>query len=195
MFFYTGCVVSKVALTADSPWFGWLQCLSHPSLLLTSDTNPLTHAFEAAMANEFEAQILVCAPGQLIPSGPGYTNSSFQLSDMIGPTPGSTVEPISQAFGSLRSHIWRDFGFMFIFIAAYIIIGALESEYRNVSASTVAILQFKKTRNAEKRGKKQVQDIENQRAQSLGTIFVEDEKKEAEGKKCISLFIGDSIFT
>jgi ATP-binding cassette, subfamily G (WHITE), member 2, SNQ2 len=26
MFFYTGYIVSRVALIADSPWFGWLYC-------------------------------------------------------------------------------------------------------------------------------------------------------------------------
>jgi ATP-binding cassette, subfamily G (WHITE), member 2, SNQ2 len=26
MFFYTGYIVSKIALIADSPWFGWLYC-------------------------------------------------------------------------------------------------------------------------------------------------------------------------
>lgn len=26
MFFYTGYIVSKVALIQDSPWFGWLYC-------------------------------------------------------------------------------------------------------------------------------------------------------------------------
>jgi ABC-type multidrug transport system permease subunit len=27
MFFYTGYIVSKVALIADSPWFGWFYCM------------------------------------------------------------------------------------------------------------------------------------------------------------------------
>jgi ATP-binding cassette subfamily G (WHITE) protein 2 (SNQ2) len=150
------------------------------------------------MANEFEGQNFVCAPSQLIPSGPGYTNSAFQSCDIIGATPGSTIVSggayIEQAFGFSRSHIWRNFGFMFIFIVAYILLGALGSEYMNFGASGAATLQFKKTKQA-KEGKNPVPDIENQRAQSLGTVVVDDEKKEDDGKKDISLSTGDSIFT
>ena len=132
MFFYTGYIVSKVALIADSPWFGWLYC-TLPSNHTDIDTNPLAFAFEAVMANEFEGQNFPCDPSQLVPSGPGYTNSAFQSCDIVGAIPGSTVVSggayISQAFGFSRSHIWRNFGIIFIFIIAYIIIGVIGSEY------------------------------------------------------------------
>lgn len=166
-------------------------------LKLMLDTNPLAYAFEAVMANEFEGQNFPCDPSQLVPSGSGYTNSAFQSCAIVGSTPGSTVVSggayISKAFGFSRGHLWRNFGFMFIFTIAYIILGALGSEIMNFGASGAATLQFKKT----KRGKKIVQDtrrtddLERQRTESMGQVTVVDE----ETKKDIALKTGDSIFT
>ena len=197
MFSYTGYLVSKMALIGNSPWFGWLYCTSPLSSELRSDTNPLAYAFEAVMANEFEGQNFPCDPSQLVPSGPGYTNSAFQSCAIIGSTPGSTVVSgaayISEAFGFSRGHVWRNFGFMFIFTIAYIILGALGSEIMNFGASGAATLQFKKTR----RGKEVVQDtrrtddLERQRTENMGTVTVVDEER----KKDIALHTGDSIFT
>jgi ATP-binding cassette, subfamily G (WHITE), member 2, SNQ2 len=158
----------------------------------------LAFAFEAVMANEFEGQDFPCDPSQLVPSGPGYTNSAFQSCDVVGATPGSTVVSggayISKAFGFSRSHIWRNFGIMFIFIIAYIIIGVTGSEYMNFGASGAATLQFAKTKRAKEvvQENNQVDDIEKQRNESLGTMAADDEKNE---KKDIALLTGDSIFT
>jgi len=199
MFSYTGYLVSKIALIGNSPWFGWLYCtllLLFPTVLIP-DTNPFAYAFEAVMANEFEGQNFPCAPSQLVPSGPGYTNGAFQSCAIIGSTPGSTVVSgaayISEAFGFSRSHVWRNFGFMFIFTIANIVLGALGSEVMNFGSSGAATIQFKKT----KRGKAVVQDtrrtddLERQRTESMGTITMLDE----ETKKEIALHTGDSIFT
>src|SRR5208282_314217 len=95
--------------------------------------------------------------------------------------------------GFSRSHIWRNFGIMFIFIFAYIIIGAIGSECMTFGASGAATLQFSKTKRAKDvvKEKSQVDDVEKQRNESLGTVLV-DEKSE---KKNIALSTGDSIFT
>src|SRR5204863_6562746 len=110
------------------------------------ETNPLAYAFEAVMANEFEGENCPCDPNQLVPSGPGYTNSAFQSSAIIGSAPGSTVVSgaayISDAFGFSRSHVWRNFGFLFMFTLAYVIIGALGSEIMTFGSSGAPTLQF-----------------------------------------------------
>jgi ATP-binding cassette, subfamily G (WHITE), member 2, SNQ2 len=146
------------------------------------------------MANEFEGQNFPCDPSQLVPTGPGYNNSAFQTCDIIGSTPGSTFVSggnyIAVAFGFSRSHIWRNFGFMFIFIFAYIILGAIGSEYMTFGASGAATLQFSKTKRAKDVvQKRQVEDIEKQRQESIPTVVDSDEKKD------IALSTGDSIFT
>jgi ATP-binding cassette, subfamily G (WHITE), member 2, SNQ2 len=168
-----------------------------PSFLvvLTLDTNPLAYAFEAVMANEFEGRNFQCDPSQLVPSGPGYTNTAFQSCAVIGSTAGSTVVSggryIAEAFGYSRSHIWRNFGFMFIFIIAYIIITAIGSEVMTFGASGGSTLQFAKTKRVKEivTDKRKVGDLERQRTESVGTAMVDDEKKD------IALSTGDSIFT
>ena len=165
--------------------------------MLRSDTNPFAYAFEAVMANEFEGQNFPCDPSHLVPSGPGYTNNVFQSCAIVGSTPGSAIVSggayISEAFGFSRGHLWRNFGFMFIFTITYIILGALGSEIMNFGSSGAATLQFKRT----KRGKQVVQDnrrtndLERQRTESLGAITITDEAT----KKDIVLQTGDSIFT
>jgi ATP-binding cassette subfamily G (WHITE) protein 2 (SNQ2) len=158
------------------------------------DINPLAYAFEAVMANEFEGRNFPCAPSQLVPSGPGYTNSQFQTCAVIGSTSGSTTVSganyIAAAFGYSRAHLWRNFGFMFIFIIAYIAVAALGSEIMTFGASGAATLQFAKTRRAREvvEDKRKVEDPERQRHESVVTA-VEDEKKD------ITLTTGDAIFT
>lgn len=117
-------------------------------------------------------------------------------SNIIGATPGSTLVSggnyISKAFGFSRSHIWRNFGIMFISIFAYIIIGAIGSEYMAFGASGAVTLQFSKTKRAKDAvQERNVDDIEKQRQESI-PIVVEEEKDE---KKDIALSTGDSIFT
>jgi ATP-binding cassette, subfamily G (WHITE), member 2, SNQ2 len=161
-----------------------------------ADTNPLAYAFEAVMANEFEGRTFQCDPTQLVPSGPGYTNSAFQSCAIIGSTSGSTVVSggryIAEAFGYSRSHIWRNFGFMFIFIIAYIVIAAIGSEVMTFGASGGSTLQFAKTKRVKEivQDKRKVGDLERQRTESVGTAEVVDDEK-----KDIALSTGDSIFT
>jgi len=167
------------------------------SVTANSDTNPLAYAFEAVMANEFEGKNFPCDPSQLVPSGPGYTNSAFQSCNVIGATPGSTIvsgkDYISEAFGYSRSHIWRNFGIIFIFIFAYIILGMIGSEYMTFGASGAATLQFSKTKRSKNvmQEMKRADDVEKQRQESLGTQAV----TESDSEKDTVLSTGDSIFT
>jgi len=149
------------------------------------------------MANEFEGRTFPCDPSGLVPSGPEYTNSAFQSCSIIGATPGSTLVSggnyISEAFGFSRSHIWRNFGIILIFIFAYIIIGVIGSEYMTFGTSGAATLQFSKTKRSKNVIKdiNKVDDVEKQRQESLGTLTV----AESDNEKGIVLSTGDSIFT
>lgn len=158
------------------------------------DTNPLAYAFEAVMANEFEGRVFQCDPSQLVPSGPGYTNSAFQSCAVIGSTPGSLMVSgsnyIATAFGFSRAHIWRNFGLIFIFIIAYILFGMLGSEVMHFTSSGGSTLQFARTKKAHAlvEEKRKTDDLEKQRRASLATEL-------GDTKKDIRLMAGDSIFT
>jgi len=194
-FFYTGYIVTKIALIDHSPWFGWLYCIT-PHYHTKLDTNPLAYAFESVMANEFEGLDFRCDPTQLVPSGPGYNNSVFQSCAIIGSTPGSTIVSggayISKAYGFSRAHIWRNFGFMFIFVIAYIVIAMIGSEYMTFGGSGAATLQFAKTKRTKNVVSEmhKVDDLEMQRRASTTHKLQEEYEK-----KDISLTTSDAIFT
>jgi ATP-binding cassette, subfamily G (WHITE), member 2, SNQ2 len=194
-FFYTGYIVTRMALIDNSPWFGWLYC-NFLCYIANLDTNPLAYAFEAVMANQFEGQDWRCDPSQIVPSGPSYNNSLFQSCAIAGATSGSTIVSggayISQAYGFSRAHIWRNFGIMFIFIIAYIILGMIGSEYMTFGGSGAATLQFTKTKRTKNVALEmnKVDDLEMQRRAST-TLKIQEEYE----KKDISLTTSDAIFT
>jgi ATP-binding cassette, subfamily G (WHITE), member 2, SNQ2 len=164
--------------------------------LANLDTNPLAYAFEAIMANQFEGLDFACATSQLVPGGPSYNNSLFQSCAVIGSTSGSTIVSggayISKAYGFSRSHIWRNFGIMFIFIFAYIIIGSIGSEYMTFNgngASTTQFTKTKRTKNVVSEMNK-IDDLEMQRrASNTAKLHEEYEKRD------ISLTTSDAVFT
>lgn len=57
---YTGYVIPKPQLLQQKIWFGWFYY-----------TNPIAYSFEAVLTNEFSGRVMPCAPGQLVPQGPG----------------------------------------------------------------------------------------------------------------------------
>jgi ATP-binding cassette, subfamily G (WHITE), member 2, SNQ2 len=164
---------------------------------LITDTNPLAYAFEAIMANEFEGHNFLCDPSQLVPSGPGYTNPAFQTCGIVGAVPGSTVVSgaryIAAAFGYSRSHIWRDFGLMFVFIIGYIILGALGSEIMRFDSVGGTTLQFKKTRPAVEvvQDNRRANDLERQKTENMPSTLGDFSTEE----KDVRLSTDDSIFT
>ncbi|KAB8291253.1 hypothetical protein EYC80_009940 [Monilinia laxa] len=100
---YTGYVIPKPQLVSDYIWFGWLYYI-----------NPLSYSFEAVISDEFYNKNIPCAPDQIVPSGPGYTNPEFQGCASTGAEVGSLSVPgsryLEESFNYSRSHLWRNFG-------------------------------------------------------------------------------------
>lgn len=74
----------------------------------------MAYSFEAVLTDEFYNRELECAPSQLVPNGPGYTNSAYQGCAVTGADVGSLSVPgsryLSESFGYSRSNLWRNFG-------------------------------------------------------------------------------------
>lgn len=113
---YTGYLIQKPAM---HPWLGWIFWI-----------NPMAYAFEAILATEFKNSIIDCTDSNLIPTGPGYSNSNHQSCAGVG---GAVQGEISltgdQYLNSLSystSHIWRNFGILWawwiLFVAATVIL-------------------------------------------------------------------------
>ncbi|CAG7941378.1 unnamed protein product [Penicillium olsonii] len=104
---YAGYMIARPSMHM---WFGWIFYV-----------NPMAYAFEALAANEFHGKIIPCAGTNLIPSGDGYSDSSYQAcSGVPGATPGATFVTGDQYLGALSysaGHIWRNFGIIWAFWA------------------------------------------------------------------------------
>lgn len=109
---YTGFMIQYHQM---KPWFIWLYWL-----------NPFAYAFDSLLSNEFKGTIIPCVGGNLIPSGPGYDDPNHQsCAGVIGAIQGETSvfgEDYLNALGYVPHNIWRNFGVLWGWWAAYVAI-------------------------------------------------------------------------
>ncbi|KAI5864255.1 ABC-2 type transporter [Durotheca rogersii] len=136
---YTGYLIPPSSM---HPWFGWLRWI-----------NWLQYGFESLMSNEFYNLQLDCVPPFLVPEGPGVS-SRYQSCTLAGSSPGSTVVAgaayIQQSFSYTRTHLWRNFGFLWAFLGFFLIVGMLGMEMMKPNAGGAAVTVFKRGQVAKK---------------------------------------------
>ena len=142
---YTGYVISKPVLLSQKIWFGWIIHI-----------NPLSYAFEAVVSNEFHGRMMECAPGQLVPQGPGVLPEN-QGCAIPGAHLGNTSvwgdEYIAVQFDYTRAHLWRNFGVLVAFAVLYLLVTTLATEFISFGGSGGGALVFKRTKRAAKQTK------------------------------------------
>ena len=130
---YTGYLIPPSSM---HPWFSWLRWI-----------NWIQYGFEALMANEFTGLDLQCVPPYLVPQGPG-ASPQHQSCTLQGSRPGDTsvhgAAYINAAFGYTRSHLWRNFGFLWAFFIFFVCVTALGMELMKPNAGGGAITVFKR---------------------------------------------------
>ena len=130
---YTGYLIPPSSM---HPWFSWLRWI-----------NWVYYGFECLMSNEFYALELTCVPPYLIPSVPGAT-PDHQSCSLAGSTPGSTLVSgeayINTAFTYSRSHLWRNFGFLWCFFFFFLGITMLGMEMMKPNSGGAAVTVFKR---------------------------------------------------
>ena len=130
---YTGYLIPPSSM---HPWFSWLRWI-----------NWIYYGFECLMSNEFYALELACVPPYLIPSVPGAT-PDHQSCSLAGSTPGSTLVSgeayIETAFTYSRSHLWRNFGFLWAFFFFFLGITMLGMEMMKPNSGGAAVTVFKR---------------------------------------------------
>lgn len=109
---YTGYFIPK---TQMHPWFVWIYWI-----------DPLAYGFQILLSNEVHGQTIPCVKNNLIPNGPGYTNSAFQsCAGVPGAVQGATSvtgDQYLQAFSYKHSELWRNFGIIWAWWAFFVVV-------------------------------------------------------------------------
>ncbi|KAJ5902715.1 hypothetical protein N7495_003243 [Penicillium taxi] len=106
---YAGYMIERPSMHI---WFGWIFYV-----------NPIAYAFEALATNEFHGKIINCAGANLVPSGSSYINinSTYQACTGVpSAVTGATFVTGDQYLAAMNyshTHIWRNFGFYWVFWA------------------------------------------------------------------------------
>jgi ABC-type multidrug transport system ATPase subunit len=142
---FTGYAIYKPTLLQDKIWFGWFYWI-----------NPVSYAFEGVLTNEFGGRILDCAPEQLVPSGPGYSQE-YQGCAVPGSTPGSSTVSgsnyLATQYEYYRSNLWRNFGVVIAFAVLYILVTVLATEKLSFVGGGGGSIVFKKSKEGKKMAK------------------------------------------
>lgn len=125
-------------------WFKWFAY-----------TNPILYAFESMITMQFRNLRMPCSERDLIPIGPFYENINTTINQICGFVGAAESKVLYHgandingdiymklAYSYTFDHCWRNFGFMFIFIAGYIAINAVIVEIYNPIPSTADKLLF-----------------------------------------------------
>ncbi|CZT03553.1 probable ATP-binding cassette multidrug transport protein [Rhynchosporium agropyri] len=109
---YTGYMIKKPQM---HPWFVWIYWI-----------DPIAYGFSAILSNEFKDTVIPCVANNLVPNGPGYTDSAFQAcSGVDGAVPGATSLTGEQYIASLSysaDDIWRNVGILWALWALMVFI-------------------------------------------------------------------------
>ncbi|CBF82934.1 hypothetical protein AN3329.2 [Aspergillus nidulans FGSC A4] len=190
---YTGFLLPKPSM---HPWFSWIFWI-----------NPLAYGYEAILSNEFHGQLIPCVNNNLVPNGPGYTNSEFQACTGIRGVPAGasviTGDQYLQGLSYSHAHVWRNFGIMWAWWVLFVILTVyFTSNWSQVSGNSGYLVI---PREKAKKTKHLTMDEEAQPGLDLhdsshrgGTSPIDDEKgshTNSSSKVDAQLIRNTSIFT
>lgn len=139
-------MIPRPQLLGDYIWFGWLYWV-----------NPIAYSFEAVITDEFYDRTMTCAPSDIVPNGPGYTNSAYQGCAFTGAEVGSLEVPgaryLGTSFNYSQSHLWRNLGVVIAFTVLYIVITMVASELFDFATGGGGALEFKRSKAAKNKVK------------------------------------------
>ncbi|SPO02034.1 probable ATP-binding multidrug cassette transport protein [Cephalotrichum gorgonifer] len=165
---FTGYVIPKTQLLSKYIWFGWLYWV-----------NPISYSFEGVLSNEFSMRTMECAPGQLVPQGPGV-QPEFQGCAISGASVNAHSVPgddyLDVTYSYTRSNLWRNYGVVIAFAVLYILLTVYATEVVNMASAGGGALIFKKSRKAKTEAKKMSApvDEENGGGSSASTVVPAD---------------------
>ena len=119
------------------------------------------------MVNEFRNINFTCAPSNLVPSGPGYTNLANQVCTLAGSVSGTDLVVgtgyIGNQYFMYTSQEWRNFGILIAWTALFLCTNMLLSEVILWGASGRTITFFQKENASRKSLNEILQKREHER--------------------------------
>jgi ATP-binding cassette subfamily G (WHITE) protein 2 (SNQ2) len=130
----------------------------------------MAYGFEALMSNEFHNTIIPCVATNLVPNGPGYSDSTYQACTAVGgAVPGATSVTGDQYLSSLsysHSHLWRNFGIVWGWWFLY-----------------VAITIYKTSNWKESAGQSSALLVPREKVSKNAKVLANDEESQTNGEK------------
>ncbi|KAJ4371433.1 Multidrug resistance protein [Neocucurbitaria cava] len=148
---YTGFTIPPNYMLGWSKWIRYI--------------NPVSYGFEALMVNEFHNRDFTC--NQFVPMGPGYENISGteRACSAIGAIPGQDFVNgdayIGSAFEYTVSHKWRNFGILWAFMFALMMIYLGGTELITAKKSKGEVLVFRRGHKLAGPTSKSTEDLES----------------------------------
>ena len=118
--------ISGLLTLASAMYAGYMlpKPSMHPWFVSIYWINPLSYAFEALLSNEFHGKVIPCAENNLVPNGPGYTDSTYQsCAGIRGALPGEvslTRDNYLMSLSYSYDHLWRNFGIIWAWWALFL---------------------------------------------------------------------------
>jgi len=131
---YTGFTVPPGYMLGWSKWMRYV--------------NPVSYGFEALMVNEFHNRFFDC--NQFVPSGAGYEGitGTERACSAVGSLPGETTvngsNHIFSAFSYEAKNKWRNFGILWAFCFALMMIYLVATEFITAAKSKGEVLVFRR---------------------------------------------------
>ncbi|CAL5869958.1 uncharacterized protein PFLUO_LOCUS4191 [Penicillium psychrofluorescens] len=151
---FGGYVLSVDQLMQDVPWVGWLAYIT-----------PALYTYESVMAAEFHNAKFACESAKIVPSGPNYTDVTYQTCAYAGSQLGSTVvngdDYLAAQFGFYYSHVWRNFGVLCLFTVVFVGLTCWLSEILEWELGSAGPIQYKGSQSLLNRNVNTQPDEEN----------------------------------
>jgi ATP-binding cassette subfamily G (WHITE) protein 2 (SNQ2) len=147
-------------------------------------------------ANEFSGRTMQCAPGQLVPQGPGI-DPAYQGCSLTGAQPNSHsvtgADYLSTSFNYSRSNLWRNFGVVIAFAVLYLIVTVIGTETLSFAKSGGGALVFKRSKRAKKAVKEDT--VDEEKVVSGDSSGSSDTANATEEEALESISSSESVFT
>ena len=128
---YTGFTIPRPYMV---PWFKWLSWI-----------NPVAYAFEALLVNELHGQRYDCS--SFVPPNIGLGGRSFVCASQGAQAGQTTVlgdDFLEASYQYRYTHLWRNLGFIFAFMALFLSTYLLASELNSSSDDDAEVLVFQR---------------------------------------------------
>lgn len=95
--------------------------------------DPISHAFDAVLSNEFHGLELLCSPQHIVPRGSSYTDPTYQTCATLGSRPNSLAvsgdDYIFQSYGFEYRHLWYNLAMIIVSSAVILVLSVIFTEY------------------------------------------------------------------